>query len=182
MLFQVSRDTTAPYLTSVTKDRLPVFRTDQIKTIACNSMDEARRSAGFLIFAYVIMPGHLHAITSGTLTISRTLQFLNGIMSRRIISYLKEGGHTSSLKKLERDEGSRGYRHSLWDHHPNGKFLTSEPVLMEKINYIHRNPVRAGLVERAVDHVWSSARQWRGMPLDKEPLWTDFKAIRWRTR
>ena len=180
MIFQVSRDTPALYLTSVAKDRLPVFRTDQIKAIACNSIDEARRSAGFLIFAYVVMPDHLHIITSGTLTISKTLQYLNGIMSRRIISHLKEGGYTSSLKKLERESGSRGYRYSLWDHYPNGKSLTSEPVLMEKINYLHQNLVRAGLVERAVDYRWSSARQWSGIPLDEEPLWADFKAIRWR--
>ena len=101
-------------------------------------------------------------------------------MSRRIISYLKESGHTSSLKKLERETGSRGYQYSLWDHHPNGKSLTSEPVLMEKVNYLHQNPVRAGLVERAVDYRWSSAKQWTGIPLDEEPLWTDFKAVRWR--
>lgn len=126
------------------------------------------------------MPDHLHIITSGTLTISKTLQYLNGIISRRIISYLKEGGHASSLKKLEREASARGHQYSLWDHHPNGKNLTSEPVLMEKVNYIHQNPVRAELVERAVDYRWSSAKQWMGIPLGEEPLWTDFRQIRWR--
>jgi REP element-mobilizing transposase RayT len=49
-------------LTSVAKDRLPVFRTDSLKTITCNALDEARRSGGFAVYAYVIMPDHLHLV------------------------------------------------------------------------------------------------------------------------
>jgi len=59
----ISRDTPALYITAVAKDRLPVFRTDVLKIITCNALDEARKSAGFSIYAYVIMPDHLHAIT-----------------------------------------------------------------------------------------------------------------------
>jgi hypothetical protein len=35
--------------------------------------------------------------------------------------------------------------------------IFSEQKFMEKVNYIHQNPVKAGLVERAVDYRWSSA-------------------------
>jgi len=37
-----------------------------------------------------------------------------------------------------------------------------EGMFMEKVNYIHQNPVRAELVERATDYRWSSARFWQG--------------------
>ena len=57
----ISKDNPAFYITAVAKDRLPVFRTDAIKLITCNALDEARKSAGFAIYAYVIMPDHLHA-------------------------------------------------------------------------------------------------------------------------
>ncbi len=50
----ISRDTPALYFTAVAKDRLPIFRTDAIKIITCNALDEARESAGFSIYAYVI--------------------------------------------------------------------------------------------------------------------------------
>jgi REP element-mobilizing transposase RayT len=59
----ISRDDPAFYITAVAKNRLPVFRTDAIKAITCNALAEARKSAGFSIYAYVIMPDHLHAIT-----------------------------------------------------------------------------------------------------------------------
>jgi len=51
---------------------------------------------------------------------------------------------------------------------------------MQKVNYIHLNPVRAGLVERAIDYRWSSARIWQGCESDNEPLSVDFDRIEWR--
>jgi len=179
-MFRISPDNPAYYLTSVAKDRLPVFKTDRIKTIVCSSIDEARRSGGFLIFAYVIMPDHLHLVTSSALEVSETKRYVNGISGHRIIAHLKEGGHESSLRKLLREGEGRGHKYSLWDHHPNAKLLTNESSLMQRVNYTHMNPVRLGLVERAEDYRWSSARQWRGFPLEDEPLVEDLTEIDWR--
>jgi len=178
----ISPDNAAYYLTSVAKDRLPVFKTDQIKSIACLAIDEARRSGGFLIFAYVIMPDHFHLLTCSALKASDTLRYINGITGHRIISFLKEGEYSSSLHKLERESGTRQHKYSLWDHHPNAKRLTSESSLRQRINYTHHNPVRLGLVDCAEDYRWSSARQWRGILAADEPLLVDIKKIQWRRR
>ena len=51
---------------------------------------------------------------------------------------------------------------------------------MQKVNYIHQNPVRAGLVERAIDYRWSSARYWNRCERDDEPLKVDLEKIIWR--
>ena len=51
---------------------------------------------------------------------------------------------------------------------------------MEKVNYIHQNPVRAKMVERAEDYRWSSARFWRNCPNEDEPLKVDVDKIIWR--
>jgi REP element-mobilizing transposase RayT len=55
----ISRDTPCLYITAVCKDRLPVFRKDEMKELACTALDEARTSGKFLIFAYVIMLDHM---------------------------------------------------------------------------------------------------------------------------
>jgi hypothetical protein len=60
--------------------------------------------------------------------------------------------------------------------------IFSEGMFMEKLNYIHLNPVRAGLSERAPDYRWSSARIWHGCPLENEPLSVDKDLIYWRRR
>ena len=86
----ISRDTPALYLTTVAKDRLPVFRTEQIKAITCAALNEARKSGGFALYAYVIMPDHLHLITGSERRPSEVLRFTNGIISRRVIDHLKD--------------------------------------------------------------------------------------------
>lgn len=52
---------------------------------------------------------------------------------------------------------------------------------MEKVNYIHLNPVRAGLVKLPDEYVYSSARLWHRRELECEPLVTDHAMIKWRS-
>ena len=181
-MFRVSKDSSAYYLTSVAKDRLPVFRKDNIKEIVCKAIAEARTSAGFLLFTYAVMPDHLHTIVGSELKPSKVLQYINGIISRRIMQFLKDEGHKRSLEKLRHEDMRRNYRYSLWDHHPNAKLLTSEDVFLQKVKYVHQNPVRAGLVEVAEDYRFSSARIWARRPLEDEPLLLDIDQIQWYSR
>ena len=175
----ISRDSPCYYLTSVAKDRLEIFRTDAIKVITCDALDEARQSGKFSLYAYVIMPDHLHAITNSTLAPSKTLQFINGISSRRIIDYLKVHGYEDSLAKLRHETRPRRYSHSVWDHHPNARLLWSENMLMERVQYTHQNPVRAGLVSHPEEYRWSSVRCWKKTIFD-EPLLMNIDQISWR--
>jgi len=125
------------------------------------------------------MPDHLHVITDSTLQPSKTLQFINGITSRRIIDYLKEHKYESSLAKLRHETRQRSYTHSLWDHHPNVRLLWSEKMLMERVNYTHQNPARAGIVNYPAEYRWSSVRCWNREVLEDEPLLMNIDRISW---
>jgi putative transposase len=178
--FQISRDSQALYITIITKDRLRVFQTEGIKIITCEALDEARNSGKFLIFAYVIMPDHIHLLTSQPKTSADVLRRIKGITGRRVIDYLKEKDFQSSLAKLQHEEWKRKHAYSLWQQEKNVFSIFSEAVFMQKVNYIHLNPVRAGLVERAIDYRWSSARIWQKCATDDEPLRVDNDRIEWR--
>jgi len=52
---------------------------------------------------------------------------------------------------------------------------------MQKVSYIHLNPVKDGLVEHPNDYLYSSARIWHRKPLENEPLLVDNDKIKWRT-
>ncbi|HKR60477.1 MAG TPA: transposase [Pyrinomonadaceae bacterium] len=182
MTFKISLDTPALFLTSVGKDRLPIFQTDKIKKLTCQAIDEARTSCGFLLFAYVIMPDHLHLLTDAPKKPSEVLQYIKGIVGHRVIDYLKTQNYEASLKKLRHKSWKRNHRYSLWQHDSDVFSVTSEAKFMEKVNYIHLNPVRAGLVERAADYHWSSARWWTKTPKEDEPLRVDLDKIEWRRR
>ena len=176
----ISRDSPCYYFTSVPTERLSIFRTDELKMVTCKSLDEARNSGGFALYAYVIMPDHFHVITDSALKSADTLRFINGIVGRRVIDYLKEHNYHASLRKLRRETQKNNYIYSVFDHHPNTRVLMTETMLMERVHYTHQNPVRAGLVERAEDYRWSSIRCWNGNPDEDEPLLMNLDRIRWR--
>ena len=178
--FQISKDSPAYYLTSVAKDRLPIFRTDRIAQLTYDALDEARRSGGFLIFAFVIMLDHLHLITNSNLSAKETHRFINGIVSRRVIDYLEASDHKASLQKLRIQERKDGWKYSLWQGHPDTRLLWSERMLWQRIQYTHLNPVRAELVDHPNNWRWSSARIFHGRPLENEPLLVDLDKIVWR--
>jgi putative transposase len=143
------------------------------------ALHEARRSADLLILAYVIMLDHYHIITDGRREPSETLRYLNGISAKRILDHLK-AIESPSLEKLKMFEKKRGYKYSVWEHHADTFLVTSESVFMQKVNYIHFNPVKAGIAEHPNDYLYSSSRIWNQRPLEDEPLGMDIDKIEWK--
>ena len=165
----------------VTHNRLPIFQTEKLKEVVCNALNEARKSAGFLIFAYVIMPDHIHLLTDNAKSTSDTLRFANGITAKRVIDYLKENNFESCLAKLRIQVRDREHKHSSFSTYSNAFEIYGEDKMMEKVNYIHLNPVRARLVKIPDDYRFSSSRQWNGKEIEDEPLLTDHREIWWRS-
>lgn len=178
----ISKDTPLYFFTSVTNNRLPIFRTDTLKQVLAEAFNEARRSGGFHLYGYCIMPDHAHLMTGGELSPSNILRYLNGISARRVIDHLKVGGQKGSLNKLA--VLARGeHKYSVWQHHANTYIVTSEGMFMQKLHYLHQNPVEAGLAEMAWGYKFSSARYWlRRSLLEDEPLEVDLKELEWRSR
>jgi len=133
-----------------------------------------------MIFAYVIMHDHTHLLTDCARDIKDVLRFMNGISAKRVIDYLKSNNFESSLAKLRIQEREDKHKYSVYQHHPNAIRITGEDAFMEKVNYIHLNPVRAGLVQLPDEYLYSSARLWHRRPLENEPLITDHDKIKWR--
>ena len=122
----------------------------------------ARRQCPFHLFAYVIMPEHVHLV----------LQPLPGVKMRTVLWRLKHPVTSRALEWVK--EHHRDFLRRMTDAQPSGKTthrfwqrgggydrnLRSASDVHEKIGYIHDNPVRRGLVERAQDWSWSSATDW----------------------
>jgi putative transposase len=118
------------------------------------------------VWAYVIMPEHMHIIVCPRQA---------GYEIRLIRTALKVPVQRKALRFLRRH--APDFLHRLCDRQPNGKVhyrfwqrgggydrnITDPSTLWTMIEYIHQNPIRRGLVERATDWVWSSARFYEGM-------------------
>jgi len=178
-MFKISRTTPAYYFTSVAHHRLPIFQTARLKQVPCNAFGEVRRNHQILILAYVIMLDHVHLLVYSEKEMSEALRLINGVSARRVIQYLKENGFEDSLVKLRGEVRERNHKHSVWQHHPDSLEIFGEDTFRQKAEYIHMNPVRAGLVDDPMEYQFSSARLWAGRE-EYEPLLTDHLRIDWR--
>ena len=101
-LFKSNEQNTFHYVTLVTYNRVPVFRSDRACEIFVTTLDEVRQQYPYKLLGYVIMPDHVHAIVNRSIdTISAWLRRVRGNSAREILSWLRTDQHLMSLKKLE---------------------------------------------------------------------------------
>jgi putative transposase len=116
--------------------RLPYLEDPTSKDTLEQVIEKTRSSYQLMIYAYVIMPEHVHLLTNEPPKLSLA-SFL------RVVK-----GQSSKLLK--------GTREKFWQtrYYDFNTFTTGKFV--EKVRYIHRNPVTRGLVARPEDYRWSS--------------------------
>ena len=138
---------------------------DRTRAWFCEALDDARREFAFQLWACVVMPEHVHVLVYPGAAVDKMSAFLQAVkepVARKAIRYLKETS-PEWLARVTVHEGRR-VRHRFWQ--PGGGYdrnITSTAVLRAVIEYIHANPVRRGLVARAEDWEWSSARWYAGL-------------------
>jgi putative transposase len=117
--------------------------------------EQVRRSYGFIVVGYVVMPEHIHLLISEPERgdISTVVQVLKQRVARRI---LRESRSRVSARQ-EHLWGESASEH-VWQKRFYDFLILSEKKKAEKLRYIHRNPVRRGLVLESGQWRWSSYR------------------------
>lgn len=161
-LFKSNEPNTFHYVTLVTYNRVPVFRSDKACEIFVRTLREVRDRFPYKLIGYVVMPDHAHAIVNNASgTISDWLRRVRGNSARSVLAWLREEQHLISLKKLALNPPQkRHHTHALWQKDPSVIDLTSPKFIRQKLNYVHLNPVRAGLCQHPADWKWSSYRAY----------------------
>lgn len=121
--------------------RQPKLVTARSRLIFEQSLEHTRHEYGFCVAGYVVMPEHIHLLITEpeAAPLSRALQALKQSVSRRL-----------ALRAPEPFWQARYYDFNVW----------SENKRIEKLRYIHRNPVRRGFVKQPEDWQWSSFRHY----------------------
>ena len=137
-------------------------------------MERVRRSFRLHVYGYVVMPEHIHLLLSEPeqQTLADALKSLKQGVSRRLLP--KMGG------PLKPAFGLSGEQH-FWQKRYYDFNIRNYPQFVEKLRYIHRNPVNAGLSERPEDWAWSSFRHYatgREGRVEIESEWTARKRER----
>lgn len=176
-LFKSSEPNTFHYITAVTFNRVRIFQSDKACRIFVETLAEVKLLHPLKLVGYVMMPDHVHLIVNPREPeISVILRKLKGKSARRILDWLIESGHRSSLSKLQLEVKNRD--HAVWQKDSSAIDLFSSKFLQQKLKYIHMNPVRAGLCASPEQWMWSSYRAYFPkiapdvpIPVDMNPFW-----------
>jgi putative transposase len=145
--------------------RLPLLAKDRTRDWMIAAIRRAREKYAFDLWAYVIMPEHVHLLIRprrANYDISRILTALKWPVSRWALAHLRRYAPNWIERLTERRPGGRPTAH-FWQ--PGGGFdrnVDHEQTALAMIDYIHRNPVRRELVRTPEEWPWSSARWYVG--------------------
>ncbi len=146
------------YLTFSCCGRRKLLNQDRCKRIVIHYLEECRAELDGLVFGFVIMPEHLHALVrlpqKGRLSLFK--QEWKRRSSVALIRYL-ESCRSPLLKYLTAEDGS----HAVWTPKQYDFNIWSRGKAVEKLDYIHDNPLRRELVQAPCDWAYSSARWYR---------------------
>ena len=167
----VIKDQSAPhFLTFRVISWLDIFTRQRYRDIMVDSFNYCVEHKSLSVHAWVIMSNHIHCILrSLNGMLSDTIRDLKRHTAQAIIRAIRQGPESRSewILKMMSDEAqlrSRSKGHQLWSHDSHAVELSPFKVgLAEtKFNYLHENPVRAGIVASAEEYLYSSARDYAG--------------------
>ena len=122
--------------------REKIFQSDPDYKLFLKVLGECVRLFRIEIHAYSLMPNHYHLlIRTPIANLSRAMRHLNGV-------------YTQKINKRYRYEGS------LFKGRFKSIVIEEDTYFQELIRYIHRNPLKAKIVERIIDHKWTSHRSY----------------------
>jgi REP element-mobilizing transposase RayT len=133
------------------------------------------------------MTSHLHIIFSSQADKIpyEIMQRFKMFTTRAILNAIKEGNESRREWMLEQfskrcNTISKKQNYKLWRNGYHAKELRSSAFIYEKLNYIHANPVAEGIVVKAEDYLFSSARNYAGLEgmLDVVLVQTQLKTVK----
>ena len=158
------------YMTFTVCGWIDLFSRKEYRDILMDSFRFCQEKKGLELNAFVIMSNHLHLIARAK----------EGFMLSDFVRDFKKFTHKEMLPIIESDKESRrlwmlhqfkfyASRHSrnenfqIWTNGCHPEECYSDDFTKVKLNYIHENPVRAGIVRKPEDYVYSSAANYAGM-------------------
>ena len=133
----------AYFLTTVTKDRKEIFLNNSLCRILLVSLEYYKIILEYKVLGFCIMPDHLHLI------IKPSDRFNPSFIMKMV-----KGSFTRKVNKLNDTKGSY-WQSSFFD-----EVIRNDYQLRTQLQYVHDNPVKAGLVEKEEDYPYSSSKQY----------------------
>jgi len=153
------------FITCTVVGWLDVFTRSKYKDIIIDSLNYCIKNKGLVLNAYVIMSNHIHIIgyAKSGYQLSDILRDFKTFTSKQIInSILEDTGESRQewmlrLFKYFAKYNSNNTTYQFWKNDNKPIELESPKWISQRVNYIHNNPINAGIVKLAEHYIYSSA-------------------------
>jgi putative transposase len=151
------------FITFTCYRRQSFLNTPTVRDAFLKVLERTRLRYDFLIYGFVLMPNHVHLLVSEPKqgTIATVIQSLKIATARyektHICQKMADMGHT--VQRMA-DMGHGVQARPFWQRRYYDRNVRNNEEFINDLKYIHRNPVKRGLVDKPGDWAWSSYRHY----------------------
>lgn len=161
--YKIYEPTHPHFITCTVLHWIPIFTNKESVQIVFESLQYLQCNHNLNLYAYVILENHLHLVASSD-DIAKDIARFKSYTAREILNLLKKRNIKTILDQLEfyKKAHKVDREFQLWQEGIQPKLIQSEQMMIDRINYIHNNPIKRGYVDEAKHWRYSSARDYEG--------------------
>ena len=163
----VIRDPSLPhFITATVVDWIDVFSRKNYRDVVIECFDFCIQNKGMILYGYVIMSNHIHFIVqSKDGKLSDLIRDFKKFTAKTILDKIQTEPESRREWMLERfklatESHSRNKNFQFWQYGNHPEEIYTNKFMWSKLDYIHLNPVRAGIVAKASHYIYSSASNY----------------------
>jgi REP element-mobilizing transposase RayT len=163
----VVRDQTLPhFITATVVDWIDVFTRKTYRDTVIECLEYCITNKAMVLYGYVIMSNHIHLIVqSSDGKLSDLIRDFKKFIATKILEKIQLEPESRREWMLERfklatESHSRNKNYQFWQYGNHPEEIYTNAFMWSKLDYIHLNPVRAGIVEKASQYIYSSASNY----------------------
>jgi putative transposase len=164
--YKIRKQAATHFLTFTIVGWIDLFSRQRYRDMVLDSFRYCQQNKELKIHGYVIMSNHIHTIwTAGNGRLSDTIRDFKTYTSKAFITTIEQEAESRRewllhmFKYFGRGSASNKV-YKVWKNDSHPEEIYAGRFFLQKLNYIHLNPVRAGIVKNTEDYIYSSASNY----------------------
>ncbi|OUS01593.1 transposase [Flavobacteriales bacterium 33_180_T64] len=175
--YKATMSDTGYFITITVVGWIDVFTRLRQRYVIINALKYCQKHKGLEIYAYCIMPSHIYLLCKAKegFKLSHIMRDFKKHTSKQIIDTIIN--HPESRREWLLDYFKQACNHlirkqnyKVWQDGYHAEICRTNTFIQQKLKYIHNNPVKDKIVEKAEDYIFSSARNYADMDSELEVL------------
>jgi putative transposase len=158
--YRITDESAVYFVTFSVVEWLPIFVSEPACSVVTKSLRFCNDHKSLRINAYVIMPTHFHAIlfdqNGDSKRLQKSISEFRRFTGHELCNLIDER-YPNCFRQTIRNQPAADRDRQLWQSSRHPEQIETQPFWKAKLDYTHLNPVRKGLVRRAIDWRFSSA-------------------------